>query len=152
MSLYQLVCDAHILSDNINKDISKQLESVFNNLLLPIIKKNIITNALLGINFTNIKQYFTFQSFDKFNYDTINLNNIIIFNIKKFYQHIDINILDELIINKILPDTLQNFLNNNIDKEFIIKKCKITKIINEYGSFTNSFYIDIDIEWDKPII
>jgi hypothetical protein len=152
MSLYQLVCDAHILSDKINNDISKQLESVFNNQLLPIIKKNIITNALLGINFTNIKEYFTFQSIDKFNYDTINLNNIIIFNIKNFYHHIDIKILDELIINNILPDTLQNFLNNNIDKEFFIKKSKITKIINEFGSFTNSFYIDIVIEWDKPII
>lgn len=152
MSLYQLVCDAHVLSDELTKDISNQLEKIFVNTLLPCIKDKIIANALIGKNYATIKEYLfihhisTDNELEKYKNNT----NIISFTILKDFENID-NIIDS-IIQILIPKAIEDFLNKHIDKEFTIKNCKIIKILDYYGSFTNNFNINFDIEWQKPLI
>jgi hypothetical protein len=154
MSLYQLVCNAHILSNELTKNIYNQLESIFIDILLPNIKDKIIANALIGKNYANINEYITLYPISKFDvldeYKNNNKNNKIYFNIPNKFNNINniINFICEIFV----PDAIKDFLIKNIEKEFTIKNCKIIKIIDKYGFFTNTINIIFDIEWEKPLV
>lgn len=156
MSLYQSVCEAHIFSDELTKNISNQLESIFISILLPNIKDKIIANALIGKNNANINDYITlfpiskFDVLDQYKNDEYKNNNYIYFNLPNKFQNIDniINYICEIFV----PEAIKDFLIKNIEKEFTIKNCKIIKIIDKFGFFTNTINIIFDIEWKKPLV
>ncbi len=152
MSLYQSVCEAHILSDELINNISIQLESILTNILIPSIKDKIIANAFIGNNNAKCNEYITlypickYDKFDKYK----NNNNTIHFYIPNKFQNIDniINYICELFV----PEAIKKFIIKNIEKEFTIKNCKIIKILDKYGFFTNTINIIFDIEWNKPLV